>query len=103
MAKLCPLLKKPCIEHQCEWFIHLVGMNPQTGQPTDEWGCSIKWLPVLLVENSQQQRQTAASVDKVANQVQRSRAEFIGALPEEAKERLVTSKVEALPSPPATS
>lgn len=97
MTKICPLLKKPCIEHQCEWFVHLVGMNPQTGQPTDEWGCSIKWLPVLLVENSQQQRQTAASVDKVANQVQRSRSEFLGALPEEARGRLISAKVELLP------
>lgn len=34
-------------------------------------------------------RQTAASTDKVANQVQKSRAEFIGALTQDAQKRLL--------------
>lgn len=93
MKKLCPLLRKPCIQDRCEFWVHLMGMNPQTGQPMDEWSCTFRWLPVLLVENSNQQRQTAASVDKTANQIARSRAEFIAALPEEAKQRLVQEQV----------
>lgn len=98
MKKICPLINGECLQHGCEFWIHLQGTNPQTGQPTDEFGCTYRWIPVLLVENSQQQRQTAASIDKVANQIHRQRSEFIGALPEEAKTRLIKSNVEALPN-----
>lgn len=73
---------------KCVQFVKLIGSNPQTGQPIENWMCAKVALPVLLLENSQQQRQTAASVDKVANQILRQRAEFIGALPEEARDRL---------------
>lgn len=45
------------------WSVHLRGYDPQTGHELDKQDCAISWLPVLLVENSQQQRQTAASVD----------------------------------------
>lgn len=96
MEKLCPLIQKTCLTHGCEFYIHLTGTNPQTGQPTDEWGCTVRWLPILLVENAAQIRQTAASVDKVATQVNHSRAEFIGALPEEARGRLVAAQVTLL-------
>jgi hypothetical protein len=66
-----PEKKQECIKHDCEFFTHLVGMNPQTGQPTDEWGCAIKWLPILNIENSNQQRQTAASIDMLRSVVNR--------------------------------
>lgn len=45
------------------------GTNPNTGQPVDEWGCAITWLPVLLVENSQQQRSTGAAVESFRNEM----------------------------------
>lgn len=95
-GEFCPLIKDECVRHKCAFFVKLVGMDPQTGQHIDKFGCSISWLPVLLIENSQQQRQTASSVDKVANQILRCRSEFVGALPEEAKKRLVESNVKVL-------
>lgn len=67
MAKLCPLIKKECMGHNCEWYIHLQGTHPQSGEVQDEWGCSIAWLPILLVENAKESRQAAASTDKVHN------------------------------------
>ena len=48
------------------------GSNPNTGQEIDEWGCSIAWLPVLMVENSQQQRQTGAAVESFRNEMVRA-------------------------------
>lgn len=96
MKKLCPLIKKACIEHQCEWYINVMGTHPQTGELMNDFKCSMAFFPILLVENSNQQRQTAASVDKVANQIQRSRAEFIGALPQGARDRLVKVDVKLL-------
>lgn len=65
----CPLIKKACIKYDCAWYTHLTGHNPNTGVPMDEWGCAMTWLPILLVENSQQQRQTAASVDSFRNEM----------------------------------
>ena len=64
----CPLNKfAPCKQTECAWFIQLRGQNPNTGKEIDEWGCAISWLPILLVENSQQQRQTAAAVESHRN------------------------------------
>ena len=45
----CPLLNKKCIKHQCIWYNMLQGTHPQTGANVQEWGCSIAWLPLLMV------------------------------------------------------
>jgi hypothetical protein len=39
--------------------------------PIDEQRCAIAWLPLLLVENSQQQRQTSAAVESFRNEMVR--------------------------------
>jgi len=65
----CPLLKKDCIGIKCSWFTQVRGTNPNTGQEVDEWNCAITWLPVLLIENSQQQRQTGAAVESFRNEM----------------------------------
>ena len=67
--KKCPLLNKKCIRHKCQWFTQLQGTNPQTGQPVDEWGCAIAWLPVLLIEGSKETRQTAAAIESFRNEM----------------------------------
>lgn len=46
-----------------------MGTNPNTGQDVDKWGCIDSYQHMLMIENSQQQRQTGASCDKVANEV----------------------------------
>ncbi len=43
-------------------------MNPNTGEPVDEWQCAINLVPVLLIENSQQQRGTSAAVESFRNE-----------------------------------
>jgi hypothetical protein len=68
-ATYCPLIKKDCIAHKCAWYMRISGMNPNTGEQLDDWGCAIAWLPVLLIENSQQQRQTGAAVESLRNEV----------------------------------
>jgi hypothetical protein len=68
-GKFCPLIQKDCVGLECNWFIQVRGTNPNTGQAIDEWGCSIAWLPVLLIENSQQQRQTGAAVESFRNEM----------------------------------
>jgi len=68
-GKYCPLIKKDCVGLQCSWFTQIRGYNPNTGEPVDEWGCAITWMPTLLIENSQQQRSTGAAVESFRNEV----------------------------------
>ena len=68
-GKYCPLIKKDCIGLQCSWFTQIRGTNPNTGEPVDDWGCAITWLPILTIENSQQQRHTSAAVESFRNEV----------------------------------
>lgn len=68
-GNFCPLIKKDCVGLKCSWFTQVRGTNPNTGQEIDEWNCAITWLPVLLIENSQQQRQTGAAVESFRNEM----------------------------------
>lgn len=65
----CPLWQAPCKQHGCRFYIKVEGTNPNTGMQESRWDCAVSWLPFLLIENSQQQRQTGASTDKVANEI----------------------------------
>jgi hypothetical protein len=47
----------------------LQGKNPQTGQNVQEWGCSIAWIPLLLVENTGKQVQTNSAVESFRNEM----------------------------------
>jgi hypothetical protein len=73
----CPLWKKQMrhVCHKCEWWTHIRGKNPQGEDVVDHWGCAVAWLPMMMIENSQQQRQTAASVDKFASAVHTAAAD----------------------------
>jgi len=70
----CPLGHK-CQEvkdnaiHQCTWFVKLSGTNPNTGDQIDEHGCAMNWMPILLIENSQQQKSTSSAVESFRNEM----------------------------------
>jgi hypothetical protein len=53
---------------KCAWYTKLAGTNPNTGEQVDEHGCAIAWLPMLLIENSMQQRSTSAAVESFRNE-----------------------------------
>lgn len=71
-GKFCPLIGKDCIGLECSWFTQIRGVNPNTGKDVDEWGCAITWLPILMIENSQQQRVTASTVQEFRNESAKS-------------------------------
>lgn len=71
----CPLIKKDCVGLKCSWYTQVRGMNPNTGEQVDEWGCAIAWIPMLQIETSQQARQAGAAVESFRNEVVRSNAE----------------------------
>jgi hypothetical protein len=66
----CPLDGfNPCRQLECAWFMKIVGKNPNTGADIEDWGCSMAWLPILMIENSQQQRSTGAAVESFRNEM----------------------------------
>ena len=71
----CPLVKKECLGLQCAWFTQVRGTNPNTGQEVDEWACAMAWMPVLLIENSQQQRSTGTAVESFRNEMVKANAQ----------------------------
>ena len=98
MPKLCPFLPAPtrplmqriavwfggdaditllrtCLGHDCEQYINVRGTDPQTGDPVDNWGCAIRWMPTLQIETSQQARQTGAAVESFRNATLEATAE----------------------------
>lgn len=71
---LCPFFKEKQEDvcHKCGFYTQVRGRNPQTGEEVDNWACSIEWLPMLLIENSQQSRQTGAAVESFRNEMVRA-------------------------------
>lgn len=66
----CPLNGfVPCKELECGWFIKVAGSNPNTGSEIEEWGCAVAWLPIMLIENAHQQKQTGAAVESFRNEM----------------------------------
>lgn len=70
----CPYtgFSKSCFDgvtkHNCPKWIHVTGLDPQGGT-VDCYDCSDAWIPKLLIENSQQQRQTGAAVESFRNEM----------------------------------
>ena len=83
-GKFCPLIGEDCLELKCAWYNQVRGVNPQTGQEIDEWGCAVTWMPMLMIENSQMQRQTGAAVESFRNETvkvnQQAQQLFVNAL-----------------------
>jgi len=68
----CPLIKDDCVQLKCSWFTQVRGKNPNTGEEVDQWGCAMTWLPVMLIENAKESRQTGASVESFRNEMVRA-------------------------------
>lgn len=98
----CPLMKGVCIngfvkgmpENEtgertvCAFFMTIAGQN-HLGEKVNDPGCAIQWMPIVFLEGNQFLRNAVASVDKVATEVRRQQAIFVGALPDEARQRLM--------------
>jgi hypothetical protein len=68
----CPLIKKDCVGLTCAWYTHVQGHDVNSGNQVDSFECAISWLPLLLIENSGQQRQTGAAVESFRNEMVKS-------------------------------
>lgn len=65
--------KTSCLDgvarHKCQKWTHIVGRDPQTGQEFNRYGCADSFVPLLLIENSQRQTQTAAAIESFRNEM----------------------------------
>ena len=66
----CPLNGfKKCKQFDCAWFIQIRGKHPQTGEDTDEYGCAMAVMPLLMIENSRQTNQAGAAIESFRNEM----------------------------------
>lgn len=91
-GEYCPLIKKDCIQLKCSWFTHVRGTDPNTGKDVDHYDCAMTWLPMLLVENSKEQRQTGAAVESFRNEMVRSNNINISMLKDNIKNNLLNGR-----------
>ena len=70
---ICPFHKQAMVKvcHRCPLWTQVRGKHPQSNEEIDRWDCAIGFLPMLLIENAQQSRQTGAAVESFRNEVVR--------------------------------
>lgn len=71
-GEFCPFIKKDCVGLQCMLYTKVQGYDMNSGKQIEDWNCALTWLPVLLIENSGQQRQTGAAVESFRNEMVKS-------------------------------
>lgn len=87
--KICPLMAGECIEHKCRWYTHVLGRHPQTGTELDHYDCAIAWMPMLLIESTQQTRQAGAAIESFRNEMVRGNEQTQHFLLVAAKQKLI--------------
>ena len=67
----CPFFKRKMSDvcHTCPNWVHIRGMNPQTGEEMDNWRCAISVLPLLLINAAREVSQGAAATESLRNEV----------------------------------
>ena len=48
-----------------------MGKNPNTGEDVNRFDCAVTWLPMLLIEGSQQTRQAGSAIESFRNEMVR--------------------------------
>ena len=91
----CPLIKKDCVGLTCAWYTRVQGYDMNSGSQVDNYECAISWLPMLLIENSGQQRQTGAAVESFRNEMVKANevnTQLLLAASEPQQPKLIRSK-----------
>jgi hypothetical protein len=94
-GSFCPLIKKDCVGLTCAWYTRVQGYDMNSGNQVDNYECAIAWMPMLLIENSGQQRQTGAAVESFRNEMVKANevnTQLILAAAEPQQPKLIRSK-----------
>jgi len=62
----------------CPAWVQIMGYNNNTGEQINEYKCTDTWMPILAIENSNQQRATAAEVEALRNEVALQHKQLVG-------------------------
>lgn len=68
--KLCPLMREPCIEHRCQWYMQ-VHFTDQHGEPKTDWGCAVQWLPQLIIHQVKETGHIGAAIESARNEARK--------------------------------
>jgi len=79
---------------RCRFYTLVRGKNPQSEEMLEEWNCSLAWLPMLLIENSQTSRGVAKALESFRNEVVRNQQEFNVVLFNEISKRKALETIE---------
>jgi hypothetical protein len=72
-------------KHNCQKWTHVVGKHPQSQEHINRYGCADSFLPILMIENSQMQRQTGAAIESFRNDLVRGVTESVFIAAESAR------------------
>lgn len=102
---ICPMMGgKPCVEDgsivdgelvACRFWVHVRGVDKNTGAEKDNGDCAIAWLPVLLIENSSVNRETGAAVESMRNESVTTGQQMTSALMQVANNNIPLLKVDS--------
>lgn len=54
---------------RCPWYVQVRGLDNNTGNETDHWGCAIAWMPTLLINTANESRKTTAATEDFRNRM----------------------------------
>ena len=57
------------VMYRCPWYTQVRGLDPNTGQEIDHWGCAIAWMPTLMVNTANEARKTTAATEDFRNRM----------------------------------
>lgn len=65
----CPLIRRPCIEGKCQWWMHYYGKDPNSDKTIDTWDCTFNWMSRFQLETTKAELETGAAVEELRNRV----------------------------------
>jgi hypothetical protein len=60
------------VKNHCPKWVHIIGLDRNSGQPMDKFCCVDSILHTLLIENTQMNRETGAAVESTRNEYVRA-------------------------------
>lgn len=66
-GEFCPLVRGACLRDACAFWTEVRGTHPQTGSEINQKACAVTWLPLLMIDQTQQVRHHAAAADQARN------------------------------------
>lgn len=59
---------KPVL-YRCPWYVQIRGVDTNTSQETESWGCAIAWMPTLMINTANESRKSVAATESFRNEM----------------------------------